>query len=301
MKIGVLIGQPKPVSGFDLTLYNVKSCTGKINKAADHVYNVISCFGDNKTARERPEWVAVSKYGKAVRANRRHRFLWDWICPTVEEHKAFLIDLINETLKADITGVHLECIGFPSEEYCTCQRCVERREENKLGWVEWRAKIVNEFIEEASKLVREKEKSFSVTLIPDPCFGKERYGEDFRSLAKYVDFFLVPLYDIAYLHTYWVKTLAYDFYKQLEKPLYIELYGGDPRPMIENLLAAIVAISNYADGVILATHDVRLSEEIRDRLVKDDKLQHFLEERGCESMMNIIRKWNEDDVLYEPK
>jgi hypothetical protein len=75
MKIGVLIGQPKPVSGFDLTLYNVKSCTGKINKAADHVYNVISCFGDNKTARERPEWVAVSKYGKAVRANRKHFLL----------------------------------------------------------------------------------------------------------------------------------------------------------------------------------------------------------------------------------
>ena len=167
--------------------------------------------------------------------------------------------------------------------------------------MEWRAKIVSEFIEEASKLVKEKGKSFSVTLIPDPCFGKERYGEDFRSLAKYVDFFLVPLYDVAYLHTYWVKTLAYDFYRQLEKPLYIELYGGEPRPMLKNLLAAIVAISDYADGVILATHGVHLSEEIRDRLIKDDKLQHFLEERGCESMLNIIRKWNEDDALYEPK
>ena len=149
MKVGVVIDQPKPVRGFDLTFYHVKQVSGRINKAADRIYNVISCFGDNKTSRERPEWVAVSEYDKAVRRNKRHRFLWDWICPITKEYGAFLLDLINETSKADIAGIHLDCVHFPRQEYCICQRCVESCEESKLEWVEWRSKIINEFVEQA--------------------------------------------------------------------------------------------------------------------------------------------------------
>jgi hypothetical protein len=295
IKIGVLTGQPEPVNGFDLTSYYVKSCTGKINKAADHVYNIISCFGDNRTARKRPEWVAVSGSDKAVRSNRSHRFLWDHICPSVEEYKAVLFNLITETLKADVSGIHLDCIGFPRSEYCTCKRCVEGSRESKLGWFEWRSKVVSDFVGEASKIVKENGKSFSVTLLPDPCFGKERYGQDFRSISNYVDFFLVPLYDVAYSTTYWLETLAYDFSKQLKKPLYIELYAANPKLQLKNLLAAIIAVSNHADGVILATHNSTLSKEIQDTLVKNIEFVQFLERRGCESMISIIRKWKENN------
>ncbi|MFX0203886.1 MAG: putative glycoside hydrolase [Candidatus Hodarchaeota archaeon] len=299
MKIGGVIDQPKQMRGFDLTFYHVKPVNGRINKAADRVYNLISCFGDNKTSREKPEWVAISKYGKAVRRNKRFRFRWDWICPTNKEYNAFLLDLINETSKSEIAGVHLDCVHFPRQEYCTCPRCVKSCEESKLEWVAWRSKIINEFVEQASKLVR----NLSVTLTPDPYFAKERFGLDFHSLAKYVDFFVVPLYDINYLTTYWVENLAYCFHRRLEKPLYIELYVARAHrgPTIKNLLEAIVAISNYADGIILATHDIHRAEEIRDKLMKDDKLHHFLKERGCESMMNIIRKWGERGDLHEPK
>jgi hypothetical protein len=294
IKIGVLTDKPEPVNSFDLTSYYVKSCTGKINKAADNVYNIISCFGDNRTARKRPEWVAVSESAKAVRSNRSHRFLWDRICPSVEEYRMILLNLINETLKADVSGIHLDCIGFPRSEYCRCKRCVEGRRKSGLGWVEWRSKVVNEFVEEASKVVKGNGKSFSVTLLPDPCFGKERYGEDFRSLAKYVDFFLVPLYDLTYSTTYWLETLAYDFNKQLKKPLYIELYVANPKLQLKNLLAAIIAVSNHADGVILATHSSGLSKEIQDTLVKNIEFVKFLEKRGCESMISIIRNWKEN-------
>jgi len=197
-------------------------------------------------------------------------------------------------LKADVSGIHLDCIGFPRSQYCTCQRCVDGCEESGLGWVEWRSKVVTEFVGEASKLVKENGKSLSVTLLPDPCFGKERYGEDFRSLAKFVDFFLVPLYDLAYSTTYWIETLAYDFCKQLEKPLYIELYATNPGPKLKNLLAAIVSVSNYTEGVILATHDSCLTKEIQDTLVMNNEFIHYLERHGCESMINIIRKWKEN-------
>jgi hypothetical protein len=299
VKFGVRIEQPKPLKGFDLTFYEVKPTTGRTKKAANHVINVISCFGDCKTARERPEWIAVSKYGKAARANKRHRFLWEWGCPTDDEYNQFLLNLINETSKANIKGIHLDSIHFPRQEYCTCQRCVEKHEESNLGWVEWRVKIINDFVEKASKLVRGNGKTFSVTILPDPCFAKERFGLDFHALAKYVDFFIVPLYDVAYSTTYWVEILAYDFYKQLEKPLYIDLYAGNPRTTMKNLIEVIVATYNYADGIILTTYNTRLAEQIRDRLMKDDDLQRILEERGCESIINIIKRWKEGGDLHE--
>ncbi len=291
MKVGVLTGQPEPAEGFDETLYYVKSCTGRTKKPAGGVYNVISCFGDNVTARKVPEWVAVSESGKAVRANRSHRFLWDHICPSVEEYRLQILDLVNDALKVDVTGVHLESIGFPRTEYCTCDRCVEKRKESNLSWSEWRAKTVTDLVAEASKLVKDHNKGFSVTILPDPCFGKERYGEDFRALAKHVDFFLVPIYDMAYSTTYWLETLALDFSKQLEKPLYIELYASDPGPKIKNILSAMVSVSNYADGVILATHDPCLTKQIQQKMVSDTELTRFLQKHKCEPLTDIIEKW----------
>ena len=189
----------------------------------------------------------------------------------------------------------MESIGFPRTEYCTCERCVEKHKESNLEWIEWRAKTVTDLVAEASKLVKESNKSLSVTILPDPCFGKERYGEDFRSLAKFVDFFLVPIYDIAYSTTYWLETLALDFCKQLEKPLYIELYASDPGPKLKNLLSAIVAVSNYADAVILATHHPCLTKEIQEKLVTDNELTQFLQRHKCEQITNIIEKWKNQD------
>jgi hypothetical protein len=90
-----------------------------------------------------------------------------------------------------------------------------------------------------------------------------------------------------------LETLAIDFYKQLNKPLYIELYGANPKLQMKNLLKAIIAVSNHADGVILATHSSVLSKKIQDTLVKNIKFVQFLERHECESMINIIRKWKE--------
>jgi hypothetical protein len=291
MKMGVLTGQSEPIEGFDETFFYVKSCTGRIKKPAARVYNIISCFGDNVTGRKNPEWVAVSKAGKAIRRNMSHRFLWDHICPSVEEYKLKILDLVNEALKVDVTGIRLESIGFPRTEYCTCNRCTKKHEESNLERAEWRAQAVTDLVAEVSKLVKEKGKSFSVTIMPDPCFGKERYGEDFRALAKYVDFFNVPIYDTAYSTTYWLETLALDFSKQLQKPLYIELYASDSGPKIKNILAAILAVSNYVDGIILATHDSVLTKKIQGTILTNNELTKFLQRHKCEKMNEIIEGW----------
>lgn len=283
----MLTDKPEPVTGFDPVFYYVKSCTGKTNSPADNVYNVVSCFGDNKTARKRPDWVAVSSSGKAIRTNRKHRFLWDHICPSVKEYKTHLFDLLDKTSKANVTGIHLDCIGFPRSEYCICQRCTEGQKENNLGFAEWRSQIVNDFVKEASEIVKGEGKGFSITVLPDPYFGKERYGEDIFSLAKYVDFFLVPLYDLTYSTTYWLENIAFGFNKQLKKPFFVEIYATNPGPKLKNILRSIVALSDYVEGVILATHDSSLAKEIQKGIVNDKEITSFLDRHSCNSMREI--------------
>jgi uncharacterized lipoprotein YddW (UPF0748 family) len=135
-----------------------------------------------------------------------------------------------------------------------------------MDWVEWKSKIITDFVSKASTIVKENKKTLAVTLQPDPYFGKERYGEDLRSLEKHVDYINVPIYDMAYSTTYWLKTLVYAFRKQIKKPLYIELYAANPGPKQKNLQAAITKISNHVDGIILATHNSEIAKDLRKNL-----------------------------------
>jgi hypothetical protein len=96
---------------------------------------------------------------------------------------------------------------------------------------------------------------------------------------------------MAYSTTYWLETLALDFSKQLEKPLYIELYASDPGPEIKNILTAIVSVSNYADEVILATHDPCLTKKIQETMVSDNELTKYLQRHKCKQMTDIIENW----------
>ena len=135
-----------------------------------------------------------------------------------------------------------------------------------MDWIQWKSKIVTDFVSKASNILKENKKTFSVTLLPDPYFGKERYGEDLHSLEKHVDFFIIPIYDMAYSTTYWLKTLIYAFRKQIKKPLYVELYAAKPGPKQKNIQAAITKVSNYVDGIILATHNSEKAKQIRKNL-----------------------------------
>lgn len=260
MKLGVVLDKPELVEDFDLIFYSIKPVSGRISKAEEHIYNIVSCFGDNKTAREKPEWVAISEHDKATRGNERHNFLWDWICPTNEDYVKSILNLIDEASKVNIAGIHLDCIRFPEEEYCSCQRCKKMWRESNLKWGDWKSDIINGFIEEASNSAKG---SFSITLTPDPCSPKKRFGIDFTTFAKHADFFVLPLYDTAYSTTYWVEVLARYFRRRVRIPLYIELYAGHPRPPTKNILKAMNSVSKYCDGIIFATYNTSIAEELR--------------------------------------
>jgi hypothetical protein len=59
------------------------------------------------------------------------------------------------------------------------------------------------------------------------------------------------------------------------------------------LLDAIVAVSNYADGIILATHVSDLIKEIQKKLVKNIDYSKYLERNRCMPMLEIINNWKD--------
>lgn len=250
---------PKPVNSFDMSFYPLKQVSGKVSVPATGMYNIISCFGDNKTANEKPSWVTTSPDGKATRKNRADTFCWNWLCPTNEEYISTLLKLIKKAARKNVKGIHLDCVRFPGEKYCNCSRCIRKWKRTNLGRTEWKQKVILEFVKQASRRV---DQEFSVTLYPDP-FHPERFGFDLERLAQYVDFFLIPIYDKSYSATYWVEILVNAFRERLNAPFYIELYAEEPE--VENLRKAAFKAWGGSHGIIFA-YGVQKAVRVMNRL-----------------------------------
>ena len=153
VKIGTVIYEPTTVEGFDLSFYYVKRADGVVGRPAKGMVNDITCFADAKTIRERPELVAISKKGAATRANKYFTLPWDFVCPTNEEYRSYILRFIGQTAREDVKGVILNLYHFPEEGFCTCERCLKQQKESGLAWIEWRAQVVTDFVASAKDLV----------------------------------------------------------------------------------------------------------------------------------------------------
>jgi hypothetical protein len=71
MKVGLVTYTPEKVEGFDLHVYYAKWADGSVFQAAKEMQNDVTCFCDAKAIREKPNIVAVSKNGPALRKNRK--------------------------------------------------------------------------------------------------------------------------------------------------------------------------------------------------------------------------------------
>ncbi len=129
-----------------------------------------------------------------------------------------------------------------------------------------------------------------MTIEPDPCYGRERFGLDLAELSKYVDFISTPLY-MDYSIVYWLDILANCFRRKLSKPYHIELYAGHPRAPTKNLISALAVASNYADTIILSTYQAEIARSLQKEIATDPSAWKFLEERGCTNMLEILKQW----------
>jgi hypothetical protein len=263
LKVGVVLNRskPEPIDDFDMNLYFVKEVTGEVRRPLDGACNIVTCFNDNKAVAKDPGLAAISSQDRAVRGNERHHFLWDWICPTNETYRRTILDLIEETSRANIAGIRLDGVQFAGEEYCTCPRCKSRWGRSSLGWGEWKSSVITEFVEEVRAMVKG---DLCILTDPDPCSTKDSYGLDYDALSRYVDCFMVPLLDTTYSAPYWVRILARCFRRQIKAPLYVQLYAANPGiPPLQNVVRAAKAVSEYVDGIVFETFDSPTARELR--------------------------------------
>jgi hypothetical protein len=286
LKIGVFVDTPRSVKGFDMVICSAKNVLGEVNPPQSGYYNAMSCFGDNKTAQSNPDQVADSKKGRATRSNKRYRFIWDWLCPTNQDYQNRMYDLMEAASNIGVAGVHLYCIGFPQEEFCTCPRCSEMKKASGLSWSQWRNSVVTDFIKGAKERVKVP---LSVLLPSEPYTIKERQGIDIESLAEYVDFFIGILYDKVYADVYWLEDLAFSLKTRIQKPLYIQLYAGPTQAPIRNIFSAMIAVAPYSDGIVIftGTEDVT---ELQHKIAADKWCWKIAKDRN-EDLYNLLERW----------
>jgi len=249
-------------------------------------WNVINCFADNTTSQKNPDLVATRRGEKAVRGTAS-RFLWDWICPSQPEYRQYCKNIIRKVADNDIAGIRLDSVCFTREGFCDCRVCTQAHENSGLSWADWRASQIESFVKEVREIVPE---NLGLTIEPDPCCGRERFGLDLEALSRYVDFFSIPLY-MHYSIVYWVDILAYCFRRRIKNPLFIEIYAGHPEQPTRSIFAALVAASPYADCLVLSTFDEATTKKIQREMTTDRRIWKYADDRNAHGLLEILEKW----------
>ena len=290
MKIGLVTYAPEKVAGFDLYVYYSKRADGSIFPAAKDMQNDVTCFCDAKAIREDPSIVAVSNNGLALRKNRKINVPFDYVCPTNPEYRAKVLDYIRKLDRKRIEGITLNLYHFPEEDFCVCPRCVDQWRKSGLNWYEWRAQEVTDFLKEAKSKIRG---TFAVEMFPDPLLAKERFGIDFETITKLVNYFHVPLSSRDYLTNYWVDLITRDFLKILKKPVIVELSAEMPTDeKLNALLKTVAYLSRHKlKGVLLLVHDSENAKQVCSYAVNKGGFREWLEKYEFTEMTRIVDEW----------
>jgi len=297
VKFGTWLYEPKKVEGFDLGFYRIKPETGEIGPMPTPDLNVnFAVFGDNVMCNLHPERVAVSKDGPALRTNMKYNFRWDITCPTNEEQRQYNFELMEKVADLGVPGISLSAIHFADHGFCVCDRCQKLWKESGLNWLEWRARVVTDFVREAKKHV--KGATFSVGLLPDPLNGYERFGFDFDKLCDIADYITIPHFDRTYATPWYFEMLVRGWKKILKKPLYVNLqvYSPGVLPHHRNLLVVMARIARAgADGIFLLSHVTTPIMHFQRLVLGDKELRRSIGNWGSKDIENLMERW---DRLY---
>jgi len=253
-------------SEFDVAFFEMKDVTGRATAPVEEGINMISCFGDNAAVEGDPSLAAVSDEGEPATRERRY-FDWDYVCPTNETYREGILEMVADAADA-CEDVRLDDVGFPRGEYCHCERCKRLFEASDHDdWRAWRTGVITDFVAEARERVPGR---LYLTLYPDPYPGhlERRSGIDVDALATHVDEFVVPIYDMAYVTTYWVEVIASGFRDRLPGPFSVELYAIDID--LDDLVTVTQVADEYAERVLFGYQAGNGRAVIR-RLRADDR------------------------------
>ena len=295
MKFGSYLYEAKKVEGFNFDVYRLKPETGRLGIPQTDMWNNIACFGDNVTAREHPDWISESKLGLAIRGNNNYNLHWDILCPTVPEFREHILNYIEETAEQTKQPIFLNSWHFADHGHCTCERCTKLHKESGLEWMEWRKKIITEFVRD----VRERVKTpLIVAVLPDPANADNRFGMDYNALSQYADAFNIVMFSQNYATAWYWEMLARAFRRIFKKPVYANLYvwgpGDDPRkiPTVDQLLKVSVRVGRTGiDGIIYLSDNVNHMREFQKAAVDRVELREELKTYGCQPVLDLVDRW----------
>ena len=162
-----------------------------------HAWFVV--FYDSWLVSKRPDLAVVDIKGNP---------LLNWTCPAKAEVHQYNLDLILEIVKNyDVDGIHFDYIRYRNQNYCYCNYC--RAEfEREFGvdpvklpysnqtWVEWRARQITSFLQEAYAAVKSIKPNIKVSaaVVPDLEKAITYYGQNWKGWAeKHIVDFLAPM------------------------------------------------------------------------------------------------------------
>jgi hypothetical protein len=164
-----------------------------------------------------------------------------------------------------------------------------------LGWLEWRGKVVSDYIAQIRDVVK---KELVLSLQPDPITSYERYGVDFDEFAKYADAFNVVMFSKNYATPWYWEMLARGFGKLLKKPSYISLYvygpGDNPQdvPTPAELLTVTVRCARAGTdgflGFLYLTEGESQMLDFQKAVVLDAQLRERLKSYGGKPVQEVL-------------
>lgn len=222
------LGAKAIFTGYESLIVN-RDLIGKLKNRGIKVYAEVGLFVGEEWWQKCPDSRPFSQSGKPI-----EKINWyAGVCPNhLEVRKEKLAEIKSLIGKFDIDGVWLDFIRYPCHweevrnreitEYCFCQNCVtgfeksakiprvvvrQRAEFPRGGgkteelWIQWKCDQITNFVAEIRILINQSGKNIKLGMFSIP-WKKEDFngairkiiGQDFRSLAKYIDFFSPMVY-----------------------------------------------------------------------------------------------------------
>jgi hypothetical protein len=296
MKFGSFTFQPQKPKGFDFHVYRVKPETGERLKPVADMYSNIAVFADTLTGKNHPDWISQSPLGPAKFGNNNFNIYWSVLCPTQPEYREEQLRYIAEVDRQS-AGIWLNSQYFAEHSHCACPRCQELWSKSGLGWLEWRRKVVSDYIAQIRDVAK---KDLVLSLQPDPVTSYERYGVDFDDFAKYADAFNVVMFSKNYATPWYWEMLARGFGKLLKKPSYISLYvygpGDNPQdvPTPSEVLTVTVRCARAGTdgflGFLYLTEGESQIQDYQKAVVADTQTRERLKSYGGNPVQEVLER-----------
>ena len=177
------------------------------------VYAEVSLFAGEDLWQKYPDAHPIDRNGKPL-----EKIGWyAGVCPNHPKVRQEKLELIRNIIKLfDADGIWLDFIRYPCHwevpspdlsEYCFCPKCLAKFKKEIGGkpegdkWIRWKCDQIISFVAEVSSLIRQSGKNLELGVFAVPWrdvdFGgaiTRVIGQDFKSLAQYIDVFSPMVY-----------------------------------------------------------------------------------------------------------